>query len=80
MFKRRKIVELEAAFAALEDAHNKLIEDANQLRQRAFIIGIERSGRVNKFTFVRGGQIHVIETMGMLSDDIAGWQRKLLAE
>jgi hypothetical protein len=48
------------------------------LQQHAYLISIERTGRVNQFTFMRGDQVHQIETMGLISDDLPGWKRKLL--
>lgn len=45
---------------------------------RAYLVSMERAGRVNKFTFVRNGQQYTIETMGLLSDDIREWQAALL--
>jgi len=77
MFGAKRIAEIEAALVQLQTAHNALIADAAALRQRAFIIGIERTGRVNKFTFARNGQIHVIETYGTLADDVHGWRKDL---
>jgi len=67
----RRIKELEAALA--EAIH------ANEvLSRRAILIGIERNQRVNKFTFVRSGELYVVETMGLISDNLPEWKGKLL--
>lgn len=54
---------------------------ANEAMQKhAYIVDIDRpaGSRVNKFLFVRNSQMHVIETMGLMSDDIAQWKKDLL--
>lgn len=42
----------------------------------ATLVSIERKGRMNLFTFKRNGEVFTIETMGLLSDDIAAWRKK----
>lgn len=42
--------------------------------QACKLVAITRNGRMNVFTFERNGEHFEIETMGMLSDDIAGWK------
>lgn len=74
----KRVAEITAALKALQLAHNALIDDAAALKRRPYLIGIERTGKLNKFTFSRNGQIHVIETYGTLADDVHGWQRDLL--
>lgn len=84
MFNREK----KAVFAALElaKANCEQLEAALEqaiaaneaLQKRAFIIGIDRQQRMNKFTFMRNGELHQIETMGLISDDIRDWKEKLL--
>lgn len=73
MFISRKDYEdFKATAAALQ-------AELEKLRDRPFLIGIERVGRVNKFTFSRGeGEPYVVETMGLLSDNLPEWKEKLL--
>jgi hypothetical protein len=40
------------------------------------LIDIQRNGRSNFFTFCRGNETFTIETMGLLSDDIAEWRKQ----
>lgn len=40
------------------------------------LVAITRNGRMNVFTFERNGEHFEIETMGMLSDDLAGWKEQ----
>lgn len=52
---------------------------ANSVTQGyAYLVGIERSGRVNRFIFRKNGTIVEIETMGLLSDNINEWKKILL--
>lgn len=44
--------------------------------ERATLVSIERKGRMNLFTFKRDGEVFTIETMGLLSDNIAAWRKK----
>ena len=64
--------------ANLERALNNAIEANERLQSRAFLFGIERQGRINKFLFMRNGKLIVIETMGLISDPIAEWERMLI--
>lgn len=63
---------------ALQERLDVAITVNNQLANRAYLIGINREGRSNKFVFVRAGQMHEIETMGLLSDNPAQWRKDLL--
>ena len=74
----RRLAELNAKFETLEERNLQLIAAAEAMNKRAFLFGIERDGRINKFLFVRNGKIFAIETMGMLGDDVPGWKRDLL--
>lgn len=65
-------------FNQLKAETEELLATAEDLKKRAVLIGIERSGRTNKFTFVRGAEVHQIETMGLISDDLPKWKEKLL--
>lgn len=47
------------------------------VKQHAYLIGLEREGKLNKFTFARGDQIVQIETMGLISDDFGQWKKDL---
>jgi len=58
---------------------NNLMLEVEKLKNKPVLISIERKGRSNVFTFVRGDKIHQIETMGLMSDNPANW-RKLLLE
>lgn len=87
MFGSRKKDALAAAAAAqialnrieeLETALKLAIEANEALQSRSFLFSIEREGRTNKFTFIRNGKFHQIETMGLLSDDVPGWKEALL--
>jgi hypothetical protein len=53
--------------------------DGIQLRlaNRAALISIARDGRALKFTFVRNGDVIVIETISTWSDDIDQWKKEL---
>jgi hypothetical protein len=53
-------------------------QELEKLKKRPFLIGIERVGRVNKFTFSRDGENYVVETMGLLSDNLPEWKEKLI--
>lgn len=70
--------QLKAAFATLEIKYNDLLDTIARMEQRPFLIGIERTGKMNKFTFVRNGSVFVIETYGTLSDDVSAWKKELL--
>ena len=87
MFGNRRKDALTAAAAAqlaldrieeLETALKLALDDNEMLQNRALLFSIEREGRTNKFTFIRNGKFHQIETMGLLSDDLTDWKRKLL--
>lgn len=62
----------------LEDQLRRLIAAAEEMQQRPYLFSIERKDRLNRFTFVRNHEMHVVETMGLISDDIRGWREKLL--
>jgi hypothetical protein len=73
-----KLRQVEAAYAKLETTHAGLLAIVAALEKRAFLVGIERAGKLNKFTFARNGSLSVIETYGTLSDDVNGWKKELL--
>lgn len=62
----------------LSDCVDALNQQLAALRGNAYLIGIERKGRANVFTFVRNDEVHVVETVGMMSDNIPHWKEKLL--
>jgi hypothetical protein len=68
---QKKIDEFKATAAALQ-------AEIEQLKKRPYLIGIERSGRLNKFTWAIGNEVYVVETMGLISDAIGEWKQKLL--
>lgn len=49
-----------------------------QAQNYAYLVGIERVGRVNKFVFMRGEEMIEIETMGLISDNLPEWKERLL--
>ncbi len=67
---RKKYNELIAAAAAQLAA-------MDEVRHHAFLIGLEREGRLNKFTFARGDQVIQIETYSAISDDFGKWREEL---
>jgi hypothetical protein len=74
---KSRIKELENQNAVLAETLENLTAAARAMDGRAYLFKIDRDGRTNKFTFVRGTELHVIETMGLLSDDIAQWHSDL---
>lgn len=65
-------------FDLLKQETEKLLDSIEKLKNRPILIGIERVGRTNKFTFMRGKEIIQIETMGLISDNIPAWKEQLL--
>lgn len=70
--KRRLIIK------ELKEQVESLIRSNEELQKFAYITGIERSGRLNKFIFKRNGETVEIETVNLISDDLPGWKNKLL--
>lgn len=73
-----------ARLRAIEEAHNALmlqvqsmIDASNTLQKRPILLDIQREGRVLKFTFVRDGNVYVIETMAMMADNVKQWKTDL---
>lgn len=62
----------------LKERSEILLREIEKIRNHAYLIGIERQGRVNVFTFARGQEMHKIETMGLISDDLPAWKERLL--
>lgn len=61
------------------DANRKLQTELNRacnvpVSNDCRLVAIRRNGRMNVFTFQRGGSIFQIETMGLLSDNPDGWR------
>lgn len=54
---------------------NAALQDAGQ---QAYLIGLERKESRNVFTFVRGGQMFIVETFSTLSDNLPQWKKDLL--
>ena len=67
-----------ADFNKLKELAESNLRALEKAAQSATLVQIERSGRVNKFTFVRGDKVIQIETMGMISDDFGKWREELL--
>lgn len=65
-------------YNAVKEASEQLLKTLEELKTRPYLIGIERSGRLNKFTFCRGEELYVVETMGLISDPVKEWKEKLL--
>ncbi len=65
-------------FDELMQANQELLKALEQVKDRSILIGLERKGRSNIFTFVRGDKVHQIETMGLIGDDFGQWRRDLL--
>lgn len=55
-----------------------MVQAAEKNLNQTRLVSIERDGRVNKFTFTRNGEIHVIETLGIWGDDVKKWKKDLL--
>lgn len=76
--KQRKKDAAAARIEQLESALEDMIKANESLSKRSFIVSIDRQNRVNKFTFVRNGEMYVVETMGLISDNLPEWKAKLL--
>ena len=61
-----------------EKSKRRLEKELKMVQNRAFLFDIKRVGRKNHLTFAKGAQIHVIETMGLLGDDVDSWRKTLL--
>ncbi len=79
---RAKIAALEATLTAtIAEAEERITRAeaaAAEMAKHAYLVGINREGRSNKFIFVRNGQMFEVETMGLLSDDVQQWRKDLL--
>jgi len=69
--------ELEAQNAILAETLENLTAAARAMDGRAYLFKIDRDGRVIKFTFVRGTELHIIETMSLMSSDVEQWRSDL---
>lgn len=65
-------------FERLKHECEKLVSLIDQAKDKPYLIDIQRASRMNKFTFVRNGKVHQIETMGLMSDDLDAWREMLL--
>ena len=75
LFHRTPPAPVGGSLIALQNA----VRDAEQRYDDApKLIAIDRSGRINTFTFERRGETFTVETMGLISDDIVGWRNTLL--
>lgn len=48
------------------------------LKDQAYLISIERSGRELVFTFKRNDEVYQVKCMSMISDNLPEWKAKLL--
>lgn len=67
-----------AEYEKLKDMVANQQQLLEKLQAQPVLIGIERVGRVNKFTFAIGEETYVVETMGMLNDNVPEWKERLL--
>ncbi len=74
----KKFDEMSAAAIKLNNALQESNRMLEEWQSRAYLVSIQRTGRLNKFTFMRNGSLEVIETMGLISDDLTVWKDKLL--
>lgn len=70
--------ELAVAKAAIAAAEEHLQGIELRFASRAALVSITRSGRLNRFLFVRNGQMTTVETYSTMEDDLPGWKRDLL--
>jgi hypothetical protein len=81
---RKRALDAEAKIsvlnAALDVAREHLEGIEIRFTERAVLVSIVQTGRVNRFTFVRNGQTHVVETYSTMEDDVPGWKSALLGE
>lgn len=68
---RKQLEEFRAVATALK-------AELDAIKDRPFLIDIQRQGRVTNFTFSRNNEVYKIETMSMLSDNLPEWRDKLL--
>lgn len=72
-----RVKELEAQNAVLAENLENLIAAARAMDGRAYLFKIDVDGRTIKFTFVRGTELHIIETMSLMSADVQQWRNDL---
>lgn len=84
MFKTRRqstlirLAELEKAHHEAIDNLTRVVSESEKLQKRAFLIDIQRDGKLNRFFFMRNGSVHVIETYGTLADNVTQWKKDLI--
>lgn len=67
----RRIADLEKE---LQTVINMAANNREQYHAAAKLVDIRRDGRSLHFTFVRNGQAFMIETMGLMSDNVTLWK------
>jgi len=72
-----RISELEQQNEVLAETLENLTAAARAMDGRAYLFKIDRDGRTIKFTFVRGTELHIIETMALLSSNVEQWRADL---
>lgn len=73
---RRRALWAEHKAGAWQELVNERANIANTWLQTCKLINIQRDQRMNYFTFARGEKTFVIETMGLLGDDIVEWKQQ----
>ena len=73
MFGRQRAKKLKEAQRHLD----VMMQEVEKLKSRPMLIGINRKGRMNTFIFMKGSEMHQIETMGLLSDNLDEWKKIL---
>ena len=65
-------------FNELKNFNEELIKVAEDLKNRAFLISVERSNGLNHFLFVRKGNLYQIDTKSSIEDPMLEWNEKLI--
>lgn len=60
----------------LQMLNDDLVKFHTERHNMTRLQSIERTGRMNSFTFIRNGETFTIESMGMMSDNITQWKMK----
>lgn len=65
-------------FEEMQAAAHALLQSLEEMKQRPFLISVERADRENVFTFSRNGEVYQIRTYSTISDNLPEWKEKLL--
>ena len=63
---------------SLQQKVNDLNSTIKDLQSRSILLDITTKDRKLVFTFVRGDQVHQIETMRLMTDNLRKWREDLL--